>query len=448
MHVRRFVALIVAGLVTIVATGASGAPAGPRILTGALADGSAYRIEVPAAWNGVLMLYSHGYALPGRGFDLAKPFQNATFRGLIARGYALAASAYPHQGWAVQPALTDQMQLLDRVPRLIGATPRKTIAIGDSMGGDITVGLTQLHPRRFAGALPVCGALTGMAGFGKSVTTGLLAGTTLLQLPPATADLPYLRHHLKTVAHHLDRRVTLAQGSARGRARLALVAAFLQIPGWSATTHGPPDSLAQTQADQVVSLRWVLPFIQVVYADLAARISEPPLASATHPGALLRRSPEYPVVRALYAQAHLSLAGDLARLRRAPPYRSTAFARRYLRWFFEPSGALHVPTLTVHTLGDDLVPIGVESQYAHLVARAGDSAMLRQVGVARYGHCAFTPAEIVVAVDALMHRVKTGRWGDLAPTTLNARARGLGPLNERFEAKGQRRAVAPAFTTE
>lgn len=233
-----------------------------------------------------------------------------------------------------------------------------------------------------------------------------------------------------------------------GRARLALLAAFLQVPGWSATTHGAPESIAQTQADQVASLRWLLPFIHVVYADLAARITELPLASTAHPGALLRRSPEYPVVRALYAQAHLSLASDLARVRRAPRYRSTAFARRYLRWFFEPNGTLHVPTFTVHTLGDDLVPIGVEAQYAQLVARSGDGAMLRQVGVARYGHCTFTPAEIVVAVDALMHRVTTGRWGNLAPAMLDARARALGPLNERFDPKGRRRVVAPAFTTE
>ena len=42
--------------------------------------------------------------------------------------------------------------------------------------------------------------------------------------------------------------------------------------------------------------------------------------------------------------------------------------------------------------------------------RAGDSRMLRQIFVARAGHCAFTPAETISAVQVLLNRVRTGRW--------------------------------------
>ena len=44
------------------------------------------------------------------------------------------------------------------------AKPRRTIAWGESMGGMITAGLVERHPRRFDGALPFCGILGGAVG--------------------------------------------------------------------------------------------------------------------------------------------------------------------------------------------------------------------------------------------------------------------------------------------
>jgi hypothetical protein len=53
-------------------------------------DGAAYRIEVPANWNGQLVMYAHGYA--GTGPELV--VQNPTIRRyLIQNGYAWAASS-------------------------------------------------------------------------------------------------------------------------------------------------------------------------------------------------------------------------------------------------------------------------------------------------------------------------------------------------------------------
>jgi hypothetical protein len=34
-------------------------------ITGTLPDGTTYVIDVPANWNGTLLLYSHGYVAPG-----------------------------------------------------------------------------------------------------------------------------------------------------------------------------------------------------------------------------------------------------------------------------------------------------------------------------------------------------------------------------------------------
>jgi len=57
-------------LVVLLAVGLAGvAPARAQAAatyTGTLPDGATWQIRVPAAWNGSLLLYSHGYRAPGR----------------------------------------------------------------------------------------------------------------------------------------------------------------------------------------------------------------------------------------------------------------------------------------------------------------------------------------------------------------------------------------------
>jgi hypothetical protein len=91
-----------------------------------------------------------------------------------------------------------------------------------------------------------------------------------------------------------------------------------------------------------------------------------------------------------------------------------------------PTGRLQVPELDMHTISDQLVPVQQENYYAHTVAAAGDSSLLRQAYVGRQLHCNFTPAELTAGVLAITHRVQTGDWGNGAdPDQLEAVARSL-----------------------
>ncbi|HKV81214.1 MAG TPA: hypothetical protein VJP02_23910 [Candidatus Sulfotelmatobacter sp.] len=54
---------------------------------------------------------------------------------------------------------------------------------------------------------------------------------------------------------------------------------------------------------------------------------------------------------------------------------------------------------------------------------------MRRTFVRRAGHCTFTPAETVMALQNLIERLNNGRWPDLDPSALNAEAATLGPLN-------------------
>ena len=108
------------------------------------------------------------------------------------------------------------------------------------------------------------------------------------------------------------------------------------------------------------------------------------------------------------------------------------------------TGELTAPLLTLHTTADWVVPVQNEHAFAAIAA----GPQLRQLYVHRAGHCAFTDAEMLTALDVLFARIQHGRWPAAAPAALNAAARRLGPAYAGFAAS---RAVPlkapPAFTS-
>src|SRR5262252_2874766 len=145
---RRFAFRFILGVLVFAAASAS---AGVTTITGTLSDGATFLIEVPSPWNGTLLLYSHGYVVPGSpnpAHDVGDPGTRAF---LLANGFALAGSSYAHTGWAIQEALPDQIATLDAFNALVGK-PKRTIAWGHSLGGIITAGLIQSFPNRFDAA--------------------------------------------------------------------------------------------------------------------------------------------------------------------------------------------------------------------------------------------------------------------------------------------------------
>ena len=57
-----------------------------------------------------------------------------------------------------------------------------------------------------------------------------------------------------------------------------------------------------------------------------------------------------------------------------------------------------MPELDLHTVGDNLVPVQNENYYRQLVARPGSGDLLRQAYTDSFGHCNFSPAELVAGV--------------------------------------------------
>jgi predicted esterase len=401
-----------------------------RTLTGTLPDGATWKAEVPAAWNGTLLLYSHGYRFPGANppQDVGDPL---TGRFLLDHGFALAGSSYAHTGWALQEGIPDQLAVLDEFDKQVGH-PSTTIAWGHSLGGIMTAGLVQAAPQRFDGALPMCGVLAGGVGTWNLALDGLFAFKALLA-PDSALQIVRMTNPFAnfSLANQI---LAGAQSTPQGRARLGLVAALTDSPGWTDPSKPEPaeDDVAARVANQIGSIASLgIPFGFLARAELEARAGGNPSWN-THVdyARQLAHSVDHNEVLALYKQAGLDLDADLSRLNNAERISADPAAVSYLSDHVSFNGDLGgVPVLSIHTDNDPLVDVEQEQSYASAVRTAGDRDLLRQGFVHRAGHCTFSPAEQISALQALLDRVHASSWQDVptGPAALNASAQALGP---------------------
>ncbi|MGH2481452.1 MAG: hypothetical protein ACRDHW_17500, partial [Ktedonobacteraceae bacterium] len=208
--------------------------------------GSNYLFEVPANWNGTLLLYSHGYRFTGSAMTPQDSSDSVTGGSLLNQGFALAGSSYSQNGWALQQAFHDQFALLDFFNKTCG-TPMRTIPWGDSLGGIITAGLVQLQPWRFAGAMPLCGVLSGGIGTWNQALDSSFAFNRLLaggQLSIVHITNPSAGF---TSAESL---IKAAQATPQGRARIALSSALGDLPGWFNSASPEPAKTDFTSQEQ------------------------------------------------------------------------------------------------------------------------------------------------------------------------------------------------------
>ena len=398
-------------------------------IPGTLPDGATYLIEVPSPWNGTLLLYSHGYVVPGSPNPSQDVGDPVTRNFLLANGFALAGSSYATTGWAVQQALPDQIDVLDAFQKMVG-TPTRTIAWGHSLGGMITAGLIQKYPDRFDAALPMCGVLSGGVATWNQALDSAFAFNTLI----AGGSLQVV--NISDPGGNLlsaEAALAVAQTTAPGRARLALVFALGDTPGWFDPASPEPAryNFAAQETNQFLWASQVdFPFAFALRAELELRADGNP---SWNRGVNYRKqfahSVDHDEVIALYKQAGLDLEADLDALNDADRITANPSSVEYLEQNIVYNGDISVPVLTMHTTGDGLVSNQNEMAYADVVREDGHNRLLRRIFVHRAGHCTFTPAETVTALVNLSQRLDTGRWPDLDPTVLNAEAATLGPLN-------------------
>jgi pimeloyl-ACP methyl ester carboxylesterase len=397
-------------------------------LTGTLSDDATWVADVPDHWNGTLLLFSHGFGT----LTAQDAPTDAVRTELLAEGYAMAGSSYDPNGslWALNSAERDQFATLDAVTAKIG-TPRRTLAVGNSMGGLINAQIARDGGGRIDGALDQCGLVAG----GTDLDNYQLdAEHTIAQLLLPEQDVKLVRFgsadEATATATLLTKAVTAAQATPQGRARIALAAAYLNLPAWSPGKDRPAatDWAGQEAQQYDWFTQGLLTFLEIPrYAMEQSVGGNNSWNQGVDYAGLLANSPHSPQVHALYQAAGLDLRADLSALTKGATITADPAAVRRAQQTSSAGQGLDVPLLDIHTTGDNLVPVEQENRFAARVRASGDGALLRQAFVERQGHCTFTTAETVAALHSLEHRVSTGRWDNVAtPVALQRSATALG----------------------
>ncbi|MBV8343495.1 MAG: hypothetical protein JO190_00695 [Candidatus Eremiobacteraeota bacterium] len=349
---------------------------------------------------------------------------------LLAHGFALAGSSYCSGGWVIQCAMHDQIAVLDKFDSLV-SKPSRPIAWGDSMGGMITAGLIQNYPNRFSGALTDGGVLAGSVGTFNQWLDQAFAINRLLA--SGRLELVHITHPSQDVAI-ASKALSQAQSNPAGRARIDLIAALGDGPGWNnlRLPNPPeprPDNYVRRERYNYASLQNDAGvFFWIIRQDFEQRAGGNPSWNVrVDYRKQLERSVDSAEVRALYSRAGISLDTDLELLNSARRVAADPGALVYAAKNVAYNGKITVPVLTIHTTGDDVVNVQHEEAYAEVVREAGNGSLLRARFVHRSGHLNLTEGELLVGLEALIHRLDTGEWKGTQAADLNAAASRLGP---------------------
>ncbi|WP_249998668.1 S9 family peptidase [Actinoplanes sp. M2I2] len=364
---------------------------GARVHTGITA-GAAYRIEVPDAWNGSLVVYAHGYRGTGTTVYVDDPTLRAHY---VARGYAWAASSYATNGYDVGQGVRDSVALIDVFRRVAGVRARSVIMSGASMGGHVTAVAIEEHPRSFAAAMPYCGVLGDTALYDyfldANVTAAALTGVDIeFPLEPDAGYQQRWREQVGRIAPALG----LPSGSTpAGRTWSAVVERRSggDRPGFdSAFTYWNSAPSLPPLAD--------LPFLFGLYPGLqggTARIA-PGNVAGNRQTFYRSTDRKWPTVE------EWRLNRDVLRVRR------TATADPGLSGVPRVDGRPPVPVLSLHDIGDLFVPFSMEQAYAARAARNGRAGLFVSRAIRGVGHCDFTTAELAEGFDDLTTWLRTG----------------------------------------
>lgn len=372
-------------------------------------DGAGYRIEVPKTnWNGVLVMYAHGYSGTGESLRLSTP---SIRRHLIEKGYAWAASSYTTNYYDVRAGVEDTNRLALAFTDIATAngrplTPSKRYIIGHSMGGHIAGAAveretyaTAKNKVQYQAALPMCGVMGDVELFNYfaayQIAAHQLAGIPVTATP--FADYAATRAQVQSALFTTFSTATTPAGdklrnivkNLTGGARPVFEQGFantsLQTTVWG--TFGGDGTIAGILNLPVTDTR-----------AITYELDDDPQLSAEE--------------RAFNEQA----------FRSEPAGGANGLRTDGLRWVPVVNGEFDVPVLTLHTLGDMYVPFSMQQVYRQRAQRKGNGERLVQRAIRGIGHCEFTYREQTDAFDALVAWEQTNvrPEGDdvLTPTTL------------------------------
>lgn len=153
------------------------------VLEGATSGGALIKIEVPDDWNGGLVIYNHGFDL---GAIVPSPPGLGPLADLqLSEGYAVAASSYRQNGWALYRTKQDLRRLYQVFKTNFGK-PTEVYVHGFSLGGIVTAqGIEKANLGNVVGAYPACGAMAGSRSWDGGLDVRLIYDAICADVPGA-----------------------------------------------------------------------------------------------------------------------------------------------------------------------------------------------------------------------------------------------------------------------
>lgn len=339
--------------------------------------GAGYRIEVPADWNGDLVLYGHGF----RGTGLELTVDNPRIRQwLVTHGYAWAASSYSKNGYDVKEGVKDTHALGQRFNGLVG-NPRRTYITGHSMGGHITGVAIEQYPNAYAGALPMCGVMGDNELFDYFLDFNLVAEA----LAGVQAQFPFPANYLTAVVPG----VKAALGPAYPG---VLNAQGLNLSGVTQNISGGPRPAFATSF--------------FLWGNFLFTVGVTGGNIGVAPGNVQDNSTTVYQIDSdpALSPAEITLNANVLRVTQDPQGRHP----NGLANIPPILGNFRIPVVTLHTIGDLFVPLSMEQIYARRAAAQGSSSLLVQRAIRDHGHCGFAVAEEEEAFAALVNWATNG----------------------------------------
>ena len=353
-------------------------------------NGAAYQVEVPANWNGKLVMYAHGYAGTGPELNARPP---SIRRYLIQNGYAWAASSYAKNYYDVRAGVEDTNALANQFVAIAAKNTRTLVApskiyiTGHSMGGHITAAAiedeaasTAVNKVKYAGAVPMCGVVGDAELFNQfaamQVTAQAIAGVPSYPTNKWAEINTLVTNTLFTTFPSVP--------TAKGQQYLSVLQNITGGPR-------PMFNLGIAFGGSFPSAYGTFGSDGTVTGILNKNVLDTNAYTYTIDGDVAGTA-------ALNASAlKLTALPDANRLRTDG-----------LRWIPKINGDFKIPVVTIHTLGDLFVPFSMEQTYQKRVAAKGNSTWLVQRAIRGVSHCDFTIAEQVDAFDAMIKWESTG----------------------------------------
>jgi pimeloyl-ACP methyl ester carboxylesterase len=386
--------------------------------------GAKYKMQLPATWNGTLLIYSHGYrqaqsAPPNNDPVVTDPTDapsDEVAAELLKQGYALVGSAYKTNGWAVLDGVAADEDLYKWFKKDVG-NPERVYVWGHSLGGLITETFAEKHPDWVDGVIPMCGVL---AGTNQNLDLGLditYAIKTLLYPQLKLTNYDSFEESTDNFEGAYDALLAATKDQANGIPKLLAIAALVDGPTKTKSYDGS-DLVGQVSA-MVESLVTATGYSTFGRWEIERRVGGNPSTNADADYSSRISADEAKLIDTI---APGKLAALKAALDDGERVEADAGARAKADGLGNPTGNIKDPTLTIHTAYDPLVLVQNERVFASRVnsaaGREADAVQLYTVPPAKYpqnpgapygaGHCNFSRDEHLGVVALLDDWVRNG----------------------------------------